>query len=126
MYTLYNDVLGGIAAITNMNAGIIDSNRFGPYGEPIDPVAKNARLTNSPFGFTGEAHDIEARLVYLRTRYYEPGTMQFLQQDSYWSPKNMIYGNNQPLAGQVRQPDILAIRQSTNLYAYGAWILVGI
>jgi len=36
-----------------MNGGIIDSNRFAPYGEPLDPMAKNARLTNSPYDLRG-------------------------------------------------------------------------
>ncbi len=55
-----SDALG-----STMNAGIIDSNRFAPFGETIVPVAKNARLTNSPFGFTGESHDIEGGLITL-------------------------------------------------------------
>ena len=93
------DAMGTVTSITNMNGGIIDSNRFAPYGEPLDPVAKNARLTNSPYGFTGESHDIEGRLVYLRARYYEPGTMRFLQQDT--------------LLGDVKEP------LTRNLYIYG-------
>jgi hypothetical protein len=42
-----------------MNAGIIDNNRFTPYGEPLSPVAKNFRLTGSPWGYAGESHDIK-------------------------------------------------------------------
>lgn len=64
LYYLH-DALGTTTSVTNMNAGVIDSNRFAPYGEPIDPVAKNSRRTNSSFGFTGEAHGIEEGLVYL-------------------------------------------------------------
>jgi RHS repeat-associated protein len=98
LYYLH-DALGSMTAITNMNAEIIDSNRFAPYGEALDPVAKNSRLTNSPFGFTGEAHDIEGGLVYLRARYYEPNTMRFLQQDT--------------VLGDIKEP------LTWNLYAYG-------
>jgi RHS repeat-associated protein len=83
-----------------MNAGIIDNNRFAPYGEPLSPVAKNSRLTNSPWGYTGESHDIEAGLVYLRARYYEPGTSRFIQQDSY------------PYFGEIEEP------LTRNLYIY--------
>ena len=101
-----NDALGSTIAITNMNAGIIDNNRFGPYGEAISPVAKNSRLTNSPWGYTGESHDIEGGLIYLRARYYEPNTGRFIQQDSYpyfGDTKNpltrnlYLYGNGNPL-----------------------------
>jgi RHS repeat-associated protein len=84
-----------------MNAGIIDNNRFAPYGEPLSPVAKNSRLTNSPWGYTGESHDIEAGLVYLRARYYESGTSRFIQQDSY------------PYFGEIERPI------TRNLYLYG-------
>jgi RHS repeat-associated protein len=100
LYYLY-DALGSTIAITNMNAGIIDNNRFAPYGEALSPVAKNSRLTNSPWGYTGESHDIEAGLVYLRARYYEPGTGRFIQQDSY------------PYFGEVQKP------LTRNLYIYG-------
>jgi hypothetical protein len=62
LYYLY-DALGTTAAITNMNAGIIDNNRFAAFGEPLSPVAKNSRLTNSPWGYTGESHDIEQAVV---------------------------------------------------------------
>jgi RHS repeat-associated protein len=119
LYYLY-DALGTTAAITNMNAGIIDNNRFAPFGEPLSPVAKNSRLTNSPWGYTGESHDIEAGLVYLRARYYEPGTGRFIQQDSHWNTDNMIYGDNPIiLSGSSKVPDDKAIMQSYNLYAYG-------
>jgi RHS repeat-associated protein len=99
LYYLY-DALGTTAAITNMNAGIIDNNRFAPFGEPLSPVAKNSRLTNSPWGYTGESHDIEAGLVYLRARYYEPGTGRFIQQDTY------------PYLGEIEEP------LTRNLYLY--------
>ncbi|HCL04172.1 MAG TPA: hypothetical protein DHW61_17495, partial [Lachnoclostridium phytofermentans] len=123
-----SDALGSTVAITNMNAGIIDNNRFAPFGEPLSPVGKNARLTNSPWGFAGESHDIEAELVYLRARYYEPGTSRWLSSDKHWNPSNMIYGDNpvknnqgqDPLGLNIYNfvPDINAIRQSGNLYVY--------
>ena len=93
-----SDALGSTIAFTNINAGIIDSNRFAPYGEAISPVAKNARLTNSPFGFTGESHDIEGGLIYLRARYYDPTLGRFLSEYSY--------------EGQISNP------LSINLYTY--------
>jgi RHS repeat-associated protein len=96
-----------------MNAGIIDNNRFAPFGETLSPVAKNSRLTNSPWGYTGESHDIEAGLVYLRARYYEPGTSRMISQDKYWNTSNMIYED-----GNSNIPNINAIIQSSNLYIY--------
>ncbi|WBW96137.1 zincin-like metallopeptidase toxin domain-containing protein [Oceanirhabdus sp. W0125-5] len=92
------DAIGSTIAITNMNASIIDNNRFAPYGEPISPVAKNARLTNSYYGYTGEMHDIEGRMLYLRARYYDFNTSQFIQQDT--------------VLGEIKNP------LSRNLYSY--------
>ena len=120
LYYLY-DAIGTTTSITNMNAGIIDSNRFAPYGEPLDPVAKNSRLTNSPFGFTGEQHDIEGGLVYLRARYYEPKTMQFIQQDTMFGDtkepltRNLyIYGNANPLTYMDPSGHLAIVRVETN------------
>jgi RHS repeat-associated protein len=110
-----------------LNGGIINNNRFAPYGEPLSPVAKNSGLTNSPWGYTGESHDIEAGLVYLRARYYELGTGRFIQQDSHWNPENTIYGYNLIIFNKqntnipgilntnVYLPDIEAILQIQNL-----------
>lgn len=59
----------------------------------IAALAKNARLTNSPWGFAGESHDIDAELVYMRARYDEPRTSRRLTPDTHWNPSNMIYGD---------------------------------
>jgi len=61
-------------------------------------VEKNAILTNNPYGFTGEMHDIEGRLLYLRARYYSPEMMRFIQQDTVF--------------GEIENP------LSLNLYIY--------
>jgi RHS repeat-associated protein len=121
------DALGTMTSVTNMNAGIIDSNRFAPYGEPIDPVAKNSRRSNSSFGFTGEAHGIEEGLVYLRARYYEPETMRFLQQDTVLGntmepmTRNLyIYGNANPLKYVDPSGHMSYVKQFDDLLS-GVW-----
>jgi len=73
-------------------------------------------------------------LYYLRHRYMDPLTGRMLSEDSHWSINNMIYGDN-PVKWNERQadprdplglntytlvPDINAIRQSGNLYAFCA------
>ncbi|WBW99796.1 RHS repeat-associated core domain-containing protein [Oceanirhabdus sp. W0125-5] len=65
----------------------------------MSPVAKNARLTNSYYGYTGEMHDIEGRMLYLRARYYDFNTSQFMQQDT--------------VLGDIKEP------LTRNLYLYG-------
>ena len=50
--------------------------------------------------------------AYLRARYYDPSVGRFISEDSHWNTHNMIYGDNNSSV-----PDILAIRQSSNLYS---------
>ena len=84
------------------------------YGEP---TGTNEDIYN-PFGYTGEYTDSETGLVYLRNRYYDPEIGRFLSEDTHWNPNNMIYGDKEYKAGEIKIPDMSAIMQSSNLYAY--------
>ena len=53
-------------------------------------------------------------------RYYDPSIGGFTQEDPYWNPTNMIYGDQQFEDGEVKIPDYHAIVQSANLYVYCA------
>ena len=64
----------------------------------------------------------------MRARYFQPTTGRFLTEDSYWNIKNMVYGNKPVIIDERKdplglniytyKPDINAIRQSSNVYAY--------
>ena len=56
----------------------------------------------------------------MRNRYYDPSIGRFTQEDTYWNPGNMIYGDQQFEEGEVKIPDYYAIVQSANLYVYCA------
>jgi RHS repeat-associated protein len=45
----------------------------------------------NPFGYTGEYTDSESGLVYLRARYYDPATQQFLTVDPLLSSTEQAY-----------------------------------
>ena len=46
------------------------------------PSTSNApRMWSTPFGFASEYRDAETGLIYLRARYYDPATAQFLTRD---------------------------------------------
>jgi RHS repeat-associated protein len=51
---------------------------YQPYGAPLS----SAGLAESVYGFTGEQAD-PTGLVYLRARYYSPGSKQFLSHDAW-------------------------------------------
>lgn len=72
------DALGSIRKLTDQNA-----NETGGYS--YDPFGKVTQHTgaDSSFGFTGEQFDPESGLTYLRSRYYDPATGNFMGRDTY-------------------------------------------
>jgi len=65
--------------------------------------------------YSGEYTDLETNTLYLRARNYNPTTGRFLVEDTYWNVGNMVYGDS---PGSKPVPNIYAIKQSSNLYAY--------
>ena len=53
-------------------------------------------------------------LFYMRERYYNPELGRFINEDPFWNPENMVYG--EPSTYPI--PNISAIMQSGNLYVY--------
>lgn len=51
---------------------------YDPYGKVIAFSGSNAP---NPFQFTGQYTDVESGLQYLRARYYDPSTAQFISSD---------------------------------------------
>ena len=47
------------------------------------------------FRYNGQYTDEETGLIYLLNRYYDPSIGGFTQEDPYWNPTNMIYGDQQ-------------------------------
>ena len=75
---------------------------------------------SNAFRYNGQYTDEETGLIYLRNRYYDPSIGRFTQEDTYWNPGNMIYGDQQFEDGEIKIPDYYAIVQSANLYVYCA------
>jgi len=74
---------------------------------------------NQPFTFTGYQLDGISDTYYAQARQYKPEIGRFMSQDSHWHPGNMIYGDvHQRFIVLPAIPNLLAIRQSQNLYAY--------
>ena len=102
--------------------------RYDAFGNEINPSEDDV----NPWRFCGEYFDKETGNIYLRARYYNPRTGRFGAEDPHWHPGNMIYGNN-PVRWNERtlnmrdpsgltmytfKPDVTAVMQSGNLYAY--------
>jgi RHS repeat-associated protein len=71
---------------------VVQSYSFSPFGVPLGESG------GEPYGYAGEQWDASAGLVFLRARYYQPGTGRFVSKD--------------PWEGNLRQP------QTLNGYSY--------
>ncbi len=112
MNTLYKNGHGDTVLLTNGSTVVRDYD-YDAYGK--EKGISSADL--NPFRYSGEYFDSETGFIYLRNRYYDPGTGRFISEDPHWNVDNCIYGDaidgNKPTT-----PDIGAIIQSTNLFAY--------
>ena len=81
----HQDQLGSTRALTDSTGTVVGTAASGAYGEH----ATSTGIT-TPFQFAGQYKDAESGLVYLRARYYDPSTGQFISRD--------------PLAAMTRQP----------------------
>ena len=123
-YCLYN-AHGDVVQLVDEDGTVVKDYRYDAFG-----VAKNQdREDTNAWRFCGEYFDVESGLIYLRARYMNPEARRFLSEDTHWNTKNMIYGDKPQKIRESKDalglnvytyaPDINAVRQSSNLYAYG-------
>jgi RHS repeat-associated protein len=77
IYYYHADQLGSIRAMTDQAGAVVNTSIYDPYGVPLSNVGS----VSNPFGYAGEYEDAESGLIYLRARYYDPTTQQFLTVD---------------------------------------------
>ena len=77
------------------------------------PYAKQGE--EQPFGYTGYRYDGDSGTYFAQAREYDAGRGRFMARDTHWNADNSIYGDI-PAGGFV--PNMDAVRQSTNVYAY--------
>jgi RHS repeat-associated protein len=86
-YYYHTDQLGSVRALTDGAGTVVNSAKFDPYGKPISPTGS----TYNPFGYAGEYQDAESGFIYLRARYYDPATQQFLTVDPLLAATEQAY-----------------------------------
>ncbi|HEU5270575.1 MAG TPA: DUF6531 domain-containing protein [Jatrophihabitans sp.] len=120
--TLYyhHDQLGSTRALTNSTGTVVASYTYDPYGN----LKAQAGTVDTPLRWNGQYQDSESGLYYLRNRYYDPATGQFLSRDPLVAVTGAAYGYaaDSPLNGAdplglsvLRLPDYYNFNLGYNL-----------
>jgi RHS repeat-associated protein len=87
------DQLGSTRGLTDSSGNVAASFTYDPYGQ----LTSSTGTATTPFGYAGQYTDAESGLQYLRARYYDPSTMQFLTVDPLLdqtrAPHSYVYGD---------------------------------
>jgi RHS repeat-associated protein len=93
----YQDQLGSTRALATSVGTVTATYTYDAYGR----LTGSTGNVSNPFGYGGQYTDAESGLIYLRARYYDPGTGQFLTRDPLLAitgePYNYVANN--PLNG---------------------------
>jgi len=103
----HHDAHGSTRALTDQTANVVAKYTYDAHGNPTSPPTS----TQNPFGYDSQYTDRESGLQYLRARYYDPTTAQFLTRD--------------PITAQTRTPYTYANNNPTN-YTDPTGLLLGI
>jgi RHS repeat-associated protein len=92
---LHHDQLGSTRLLTSAGGETSAAFSFAPYGG----LEGSTGTATTPLGFAGQYTDAETRLQYLRARFYDPGTGQFLSRDPVeeLTRQPYSYGQQNPL-----------------------------
>jgi len=73
----HRDHLGSVRLLTDASGVSLATFTYGAFGQIIGQTGN----ATTPFGFAGQYRDAETGFTYLRARYYDPATGQFLTRD---------------------------------------------
>jgi RHS repeat-associated protein len=78
------DALGSVRQLTDAGGVVTYANTYDPYGVTTQTFG----ASQTSFGFTGEYSDSYIKLIYLRSRLYDPLTGRFTTKDSWQGDYN--------------------------------------
>jgi RHS repeat-associated protein len=87
-YYFHQDQNGSTRALTDSNGNVVRTASYDPYGT----LSGSTGTVTTPFGFDGQYTDSESGFQYLRARYYDPSTAQFLSRDPLAGVTHSPYG----------------------------------
>jgi RHS repeat-associated protein len=85
---LHQDALGSTRLLTDQAGSVAATFSYDAYGN----VTASSGTATTPFMFTGQYRDAESGLYYLRARYYDSTTAQFLSRDPLVAATRSPYG----------------------------------
>ncbi len=85
---LFKDQIGSVRVLTGTAATVVGTYSFDPHGNQT----AHTGTTPSSFLYTGELQDAGSGLYYLRARYYDPTTGQFINRDPAYASTLDPYG----------------------------------
>lgn len=93
---LHHDAIGSTRVLTEARGATSATFSYGPFGG----LTGSTGTVTTPFGYAGQYTDTESGLQYLRARYYDPATAQFITRDPLASTTGQPYGyaGDSPLA----------------------------
>jgi RHS repeat-associated protein len=86
-YYYHADQLASVRALTDQSKAVVATYTYDAYGQPVSSTGSVA----NPFRYAGEYQDAESGLYYLRARYYDPTTQQFLTVDPLLAATEQAY-----------------------------------
>ena len=84
---LHHDRLGSTRVATSTGGTVVGTATYDPYGKPAGTTGNMPNI-----GWAGQYRDTETGLAYLRARYYDPATAQFLTRDPMAESTREAYG----------------------------------
>jgi RHS repeat-associated protein len=84
----FADQLGSTRALTDAGGTIVAGYTYTPWGS----ISSHTGSANTPMLYSGQYTDAESGLIYLRARYYDPATAQFLTVDPMLDVTRSPYG----------------------------------
>jgi RHS repeat-associated protein len=85
---LHHDQIGSTRLLTGATGAATATFTYGPYGQ----LEGQTGSATTRLGFAGQLTDPETGLQYLRARFYDPATAQFLSRDPLADLTNSPYG----------------------------------
>ena len=94
VYYYHTDRLGSVRALTSSTGAVSNTYTYDAYGKTLTSTGS----VSNPFKYTGEYTDQESGFLYLRARYYDPESQQFLTVDPAlaWTEQAYAYVGGSP------------------------------